>query len=33
MESEYLKVDVRYEWLIQAARLTAAGVFRDRRIG
>ena len=32
MQSEYLKVDVRFEQLIQAAGLTARGVFQDRRI-
>jgi hypothetical protein len=29
---EFLKVDVRYETVIQAAQLTAEGVFRDKRI-
>jgi hypothetical protein len=32
MQSEYLKVDVRFEQLIQIAGLTAQGVFRDKRI-
>jgi hypothetical protein len=32
MQSEYLKVKVEYERLIQLAGLTAQGVFRDRRI-